>query len=253
MSVADDPRVLAARRNLSEVRLIVPVISPKGGVGKTLVSSTLSLVLAEQGLRTGLLDLDVTNPTVHLVLGIDPPGILPKEERGVIPPLIHGVRVMTPAFYSWENPLTLRGKAIASAIRELLAVTKWGSLDVLLIDMPPGLSDEILETMLLAGNPPALLVSTQSILSLRSVERAARMLRDSGTPVLGLIENMAHTRRSPFEEKYRRMGLRLLAVLPYEPGVEEAIGRPGDLLQTGIAAELRSRVAPLLTRRSEEG
>ncbi|MDK2384514.1 MAG: P-loop NTPase [Candidatus Korarchaeota archaeon] len=237
---------MAARKNLARSRLVVPVVSPKGGVGKTLVSSMLALLLRDRGLRTGLLDLDVTNPTVHVVLGIDPSETVPEEEKGIIPPVIHGIQVMTPAFYSWDNPLVLRGDAVASAIREMLAITRWGELDVLLIDMPPGLSDELLEAMLLAGSPLPLLVSTQSILSLRSTERIAAMLRDAGTAPLGLVENMAMYRRSPYEDRYRELGVRLLAVLPFEPGVEEAMGRPEVLLHTGVAEELRRHVAPLL-------
>jgi len=243
MRVREDPRVTAARRRLKEIKAIVPVVSPKGGVGKTLISSMLALILAERGLRVGLLDLDITNPTAHLVLGAGTQ-ILPREERGVVPPIIHGVKFMSPAYYSRDAPLVLRGAGIADAIRELLAITVWGALDVLLLDMPPGLSDEVLEVMLLSESPKPLLVSTQSLLSLHSIARISKMLGDSGISVLGLIENMALTPHSPFKDRYEELGLSLLAVLPFEPGVEEAVGRPGDLLGSGIASKLRELVAP---------
>ncbi|MEM3948575.1 MAG: P-loop NTPase, partial [Zestosphaera sp.] len=103
-----DPRRLVIEDRLKGVERVVPVMSPKGGVGKTVVSVLIALALVDEGLKVGVLDLDVTNPSIHLALGVDTQ-LRPSEERGVIPPDVKGVKVMTVAYYSSGNPLTLRG------------------------------------------------------------------------------------------------------------------------------------------------
>jgi len=232
MSFKDDPRLMVIGDRLRSVRNIVPIMSSKGGVGKTLVASLLALVSVENGLRTGLLDLDVTNPTTHIVLGIDPSKVKPIEEKGIIPPSIHGIRFMTIAYYSLENPVPLRGYEIDDVIREILAITQWGGLDILFIDTPPGLSDESLDVLTYFTNPRPLIVSTPSPLSIRSVERLLTLLVEQGINILGVVENMVVRVTGHIRDLCRRYGVKYLGQIPYDPGVDIAIGNIEDLRNT---------------------
>ncbi len=242
-----DPRISLIRKRLKSVKVIVPVLSPKGGVGKTLISTMLSLVLAKNNMRVGLLDLDITNPTSHIVLGVEASLEKVSEDRGVLPINVNGVLFMSPAIYSLDKPLALRGYEITDAIRELLAVTRWEKLDVLIADTPPGISDEILELLLLVRDPSVIIVSTPSILALKSVERIIEVLRKTGIQVLGTIENMSDPREILDRRRiYESIGCRLLAITPLEPGLEEKLGDPNKLLDTSIAKILGENITPVI-------
>jgi ATP-binding protein involved in chromosome partitioning len=108
-----------------------------------MVASALALSLKEKGFSVGLLDLDFTSPSTHVILGVE--GLQPEEEYGIIPPLAHGLRYMSITYYSLDKPAPLRGADVSDAIIELLAITRWGELDHLIIDMPPGLGDATLD------------------------------------------------------------------------------------------------------------
>ena len=245
--VTSDPRVSLIRKRLKSVKLVVPVLSPKGGVGKTLISTILSLVLAKSNMRTGLIDLDITNPTSHIVLGVEASLEKVSEDRGVVPVDVSGVLFMSPAIYSLDKPLALRGYEITDAIRELLAVTRWEDLDVLVADTPPGISDEILEFLLLVRNPRVIIVSTPSVLALKSVERILEVLRKTGVDMLGVIENMSDPEKVSLRRKiYESLGCRLLALTPLETNIEEKLGDPNKLLGTSIARILEEDVVKII-------
>jgi len=231
LSTLQDPRLVAVCERLKEVRAVVPFLSSKGGVGKTLVSVATALALVRRGLRVGLLDLDVTNPTVHLVLGVRPGSVAPKEEYGVVPPEVSGVRVMSTVFYTLGKPTPLRGDSISSAIRELLSITKWGPLDVLVVDTPPGMSDELLELLTYIRRFSSFLVTTPSRLSLESTTRLAELVAGR---VAGVVLNMAWE----IPEEVARLADRLsvpLYTLPYDSSVEVALGNPEKLAGTRFA------------------
>ena len=168
-----DPREAAAERRLSEVRRILAVASSKGGVGKSLLSAVLALLLSRRGYRTGLLDLDFHSPSLHLILGRR--GEV-REERGILPATVHGLRFLSVVHFSGERPLLLRKESISSSLLDLLSSTRWGELDHLVVDMPPGSGDELLELLRVAGRTEFLLVSTPSRLCRESVERMVRGL-----------------------------------------------------------------------------
>lgn len=184
-----DPRLALIGERLSGFRLILPVASPKGGVGKTTVAAAVSLLAARRGARVGLLDLDFTNPTSHLVLGVDA-AVQPEEERGVLPVRVEeNLELMGLAFYTRDSPLPLRGRGVVDALREVLAVTRWSS-EILVVDSPPGLSDALLEFLRLARNSRVLAVSSCDKLGAVSTRRLLEFLAREGVPVFGVVANM---------------------------------------------------------------
>ncbi|WP_058371164.1 P-loop NTPase [Pyrodictium occultum] len=239
-----DPRLAGARQMLSRVRAVVPVMSAKGGVGKTLVAVIAALHAARRGRRTGLLDLDVTSPSAHIALGVDPGSLQPEEKNGVVPPLVAGVRFMTVAYYTWDRPTPLRGQAVDDAIREVLAVTNWGELDLLIVDTPPGLRDEALDTLEYLPDPRVVAVATPSRLARAGVERLLALLEEQGQPRY-LLVNM-YAGGDGLEDLAEKYGARYLGRVRLDPSVEEALGDPEKLLSTGMARDVAEAVDRLL-------
>ena len=141
-----DPRISVIPKRLKKIKNIIGIASAKGGVGKTTIASTLALLLAKkEKYRVGLFDLDLHNPSCHVVLGVN--NLEFTEERGIIPPKIHDVYFASILPYVGDNPIPLRGKDISNAIIELITIINWPLLDYLIIDLPPGLGEAFLETM----------------------------------------------------------------------------------------------------------
>lgn len=251
-----DPRLAVIEERFSRVRRVIAVASSKGGVGKTLISVTLALAAAEKGLRPGLLDIDLTNPTAHIVLGVDTEAVKPEEEKGVVPPEVHGVRFMTVAFYSGENPLPLRGSEIDDAFKEILAITRWGELDVLFVDTPPGISNEILDLLSYIPRVETLVVATPSPLAIRSTARLVKMLRDANERIVGAVVNMVGGAGALLdtEELLRSLGVEILGEIPMDPEVDRALGDPHRLLATKFGravAEVLTRLSPASSNASK--
>ncbi len=230
-TLSRDPRRLVIEERLKSVRRVVPVMSPKGGVGKTVMSALTALTLAEKGLRIGILDLDVTNPSIHLALGVDS-RLKPSEERGVIPPEVWGVRVMSVAYYSEGNPLPLRGFELVDVVREVLAITVWGALDYLIVDTPPGMSDVFMEVLNNVRRVEPLVVTTPSPLSLKPVKSLLKILREVGVPVLGLVENMSDRPSEHVLSLCREYGVRYLGNVPNDPFLNASVGDVDTMRRT---------------------
>ena len=118
-----DPRIDIIGRRLEKIGKIIAVSSGKGGVGKSVVASTLALNLKEAGYSVGLFDLDFTSPATHVILGVA--GLFPEEEYGIVPPDAHGMKYMSITYYSLDKPAPLRGVDVSEAIIELFAITRW--------------------------------------------------------------------------------------------------------------------------------
>lgn len=215
-----DPRLHNALRNLSQAGRVYVVLSTKGGVGKTTVAVLLALH-ASRRLKAGLMDADLTNPSTHILLGVDPSAVKYREEKGIEPYRINGLRYVTMAAYTGEKPLPLRGREAGEALRELLAIVKWGPLDILLIDTPPGVGDEHLDLLYSLKNiVRPLVVATPSVLSVRSVARLIQLLREAGYGWIGLVENMGSgvLRSEPLLQ-----GADYLGYIPFTPGLEDCL------------------------------
>lgn len=169
---------------------IIAVGSGKGGVGKSTVSMNLAVSLAALGWRVGLLDADIYGPSVPLLSGNM--GYRPPSGEGMVPLTAHGVKVMSIGFLvEPEKAVVWRGPMATGALAQLLRDTKWGELDALLIDMPPGTGDIQLSLSQQANLTGAVLVTTPQDLALIDVRKAASMFATVNVPILGLVENMS--------------------------------------------------------------
>ncbi len=226
-----DPRPSVIAERLKGVKRVIAVTGWKGGIGKSVTASTLALLLAKQGYRTGLFDLDFAGASDHLVLGAK--GLFPKEEKGLEPPVFEGVKFMSVVFFSENKAVPLRGANVSDAIIELLAITQWGELDFLVLDMPPGINDAALDVMRFAKGAEVLAVTVPSVLAHDVLERSLALYRRLGVPVLGVVENMSDGRRPAGA----------CAAIRRDPKLEAALGRPAALLKTAFARDLRRAAA----------
>lgn len=238
-----DPRSAAVDERLSGVGRIVAVTGSKGGIGKSVISTSLALAWAEEGRRVGLFDLDFTSPSDHVILGAAER--FPAEEFGVDPFLIEGVRTMSVAFFSGEAAAPLRGDDITSTLLELLAITRWGEVDLLVLDLPPGLGDIALDVVRLMPRTEFVLLGTASRVVVGSVRRALRLLTDLDAPILGVVENLRRDGDDSVEQLAGSFGVPFLGTVPYDPGLEEALGDPDRLRRTALFTAVR-RVAHLI-------
>jgi len=223
-----DPRPSVIEERLGKVRRIIAVTGWKGGIGKSVTACTLALLLAKKGYKTGLFDLDFAGASDHLILGAA--GLFPKEEKGLEPPLLEGVKFMSVVFFSGQKAVPLRGANVSDAIIELLAITQWGELDFLVLDMPPGINDAALDVMRFARKAEVLAVTTPSVLARDVLGRSLALYRSLKVPVLGVVENMA--RGAAKDPKGATARLR------FDPGLEAALGCPPALLKTAFSRDL---------------
>jgi ATP-binding protein involved in chromosome partitioning len=242
-----DPRDAGIALRLAGVRTLLAVSSGKGGVGKSTCAVTGALLLARRGLAVGLLDLDFQGASCHALLGCRP-GV-PAEDRGLLPlEPVPGLRFATIASFIGERPAAMRGSALAEALREMLAVTRWGALDVLVVDMPPGIHDTTLELARVAPASRHLVVVTGSRIALAVAARLVRYLREADTPVVGLLENMARAVAPPdggagAPSLAAREGIPYLGSLPFDETLEAATGDPERLVATPFARSLEPVIA----------
>jgi ATP-binding protein involved in chromosome partitioning len=225
-----DPRTSIINERMREIGKIIAVSSGKGGVGKSLVASILALTLAKKRYRVGLFDLDFTSPSTHIILGIK--GVKPREEKGIVPPIVHGIEYMSIIYYSGEHPLPLRGTDVSNALTELLSITRWGKLDFLVIDMPPGIGDATLDLIRLIRNVEFLIVTTPSQVAFETVRKLVGLLKELKISVIGIIENMKMNNSNSIQRQTRKLGVKFLGEIPYEAKVEEAIGNTNKLSGT---------------------
>ncbi len=235
---AIDPRVKAIEARLEKVERIIPVVSGKGGVGKSLVSTTLALVLAEKGHRVGLLDLDFHGASDHVILGFEPKEF-PEEEYGVIPPTVHGIKFMSIVYYSEDRPTPLRGMEISDALIELLAITRWDELDYLVIDMPPGLGDQFLDVLRFLKKGEFLVVATPSKLSINVVRKLIELLKEGNHRILGIVENLKLDEERDIGELAKKYGVPYLTAIPLYRDLDAKLGNPEELLKTEFAERIR--------------
>ena len=246
------PRPPVTAQTPEGVKRVIAVASGKGGVGKSTVAVNLALAFQRAGLSVGLLDADVYGPSIPTMLGA---GEQPQFVDGKLEPLVaHGVRLMSIGFMVDEGaPMIWRGPMASSAVRQMIHDVRWGELDVLVVDLPPGTGDVQLTLIQKLSLDGAVVVSTPSELALIDARRAAEMFRKTGTPILGVVENMAWfedasgTRVAVFGEggaarEAEALGVPLLAQVPIDVKLREAgdVGRP---LADGPAARLFDEVA----------
>ncbi len=232
-----DPRTSVINERLSRISRIIAVSSGKGGVGKSMVATTFALTLAHNGCKVGLFDLDFTSPSTHIILGAQ--NAQPKEDKGLIPPTVHGLEYMSLVYFVGDKPAPLRGADVSNALIELLSITQWGKLDFLVIDMPPGIGDAVLDLVRLIKRIEFLIVTTSSLLAFETVKKQVILLCELKMPIIGVIENMKMDKAKVIAEETGRLGLKFLGEIPFDPQVEDAIGDVKKLLKTAVGKKIQ--------------
>lgn len=243
-----DPRVNVIDKRLENVKRIVAVSSGKGGVGKSLIASTLALSLVKKGFTVGLFDADFTSPSIHRILGVKKLEI--KEERGILPMQIHGLKYMSIVAFSGQKALPLRGVDVSNVLIELFSATLWGSLDYLVIDMPPGIGDATLDIIRLVKRIEFLIVCTPSLLAFETVEKLLTLLRELKVPVIGVIENMKMKQVFSIKDKVAGAGFPFLGEVPFDLDVENVLGDVEALFGTAFAKKLDEIVPRIIFSQS---
>jgi len=176
---------------LPGVQNTIAVASGKGGVGKSTVAANLAVALGQAGARVGLMDADVYGPCIPKLMGAA--GALRHTEDGkVIPPVHHGVKIMSMGFLLPKDEAVIwRGPMLHKMVQEFLGRVEWGDLDYLVIDLPPGTGDvqlSLCQTISLTG---AVIVSTPQDVALEVASKAILMFQKLKVPILGIVENMS--------------------------------------------------------------
>jgi len=217
-------------QEFNEIKHVIAVMSGKGGVGKSSIASLLAVALRKRGERVGLLDADITGPSIPKMFGLQhakgmsPMGLLPAVSST-------GIKIMSInlLLQREDEPIIWRGPFISGAIRQFWADVLWDKLDTLIVDLPPGTSDATLTAMQVLPLSGVLLVTSPQDLAGMVVRKAASMAVQLNIPIIGLIENMAYlqcpdcSRRidvfgpSHSEETARALGVPMLGCIPLDP------------------------------------
>ncbi len=231
---APAPQKPPAPKRLPSVKKTLAIASGKGGVGKTTVAVNLAYALSLQGLRVGLLDCDVYGPTVPLMLGATGEPFI--EDGKIVPLQVHGLSVMSMGLLiDKDQPVIWRGAMINKVVSQFIDDVAWGTLDVLLIDLPPGTGDAPLtlaQTLRLDG---VLIITTPQMAAAQVATRGAQLFRKLEVPILGVIENMSYLPISDAPDSPRQyifgqgggaatsetLGVKLLAELPLDGALRE--------------------------------
>ena len=178
----------------SSVKHVIGVVSGKGGVGKSFVTGILATNLARAGKRVGILDGDITGPSIPRMFGISDERSYGVEEQLIPIEDANGIKIMSAnlVLQNETDPVLWRGPVVAGAIQQFYSQCNWGDLDYLLIDMPPGTGDVALTVFQSLPVEGVVIVSSPQDLVQMVVGKAVRMAEMMHVPVLGLIENMAY-------------------------------------------------------------
>ena len=183
------------QESLGKIKHVVIVLSGKGGVGKSTVSSNLAISMAQKGLQVGLMDIDITGPNIPKMFGIEDEQILVDDNRKLVPVIVPpSMKVMSMAFLlpSKDAPVIWRGPVKMGAIRQFLEDVNWGDLDDLVIDMPPGTGDEAISIMqLIPKADGVVIVTTPQDVSLLDSRKSISFAAETGVPIIGIVENMS--------------------------------------------------------------
>ena len=176
------------------IKQVIAVMSGKGGVGKSLVAGLLAVGLKRRGFTVGVLDGDITGPSIPRMFGVrEKPGVAgpntlkPSVSRGGIP--IMSMNLLLPGE---EEAVIWRGPMVSGAIRQFFSDVAWGELDYLIVDLPPGTSDAPLRVMQALPIAGVVLVTTPQALATMVVTKAVRLVKQLGGDILGVVENMAY-------------------------------------------------------------
>jgi ATP-binding protein involved in chromosome partitioning len=227
------PQQGGGKQSVPGIKHIVAIASGKGGVGKSTIATNIALALSAAGHRVGLLDADIYGPSQPRMMGITGRPESPDGER-LEAMENHGIKVMSMGFLVPEDtPMIWRGPMVMSALQQLMRDVNWGTLDVMIVDMPPGTGDAQLtmaQDVPLAGS---VIVSTPQDIALLDARKGLNMFRKVEVPVLGIVENMSYfacphcgERTDIFShggarEEAARLGVDFLGEIPLDIAIRE--------------------------------
>lgn len=227
------------KQAMGQIKNRVVVFSGKGGVGKTTVAVNLAYALANNGARVGLLDADITGPNVPQMVGITETA---QAEAGrIIPHVVQGIKVISLALIvPAGTPVIWRGPLRSKAIDQFLGEARWGALDFLIVDLPPGTGDEVLTITQRTSPQMAIIVTTPQEVALIDARRATNLAKKMEIEKIGIVENMSGLicphcggvidlfGAGGGEWEAKKLSLLFLGKIPIDPSVrvEADAGRP---------------------------
>ena len=251
---------LFEQNDLTHIKHVIGVVSGKGGVGKSLVSGLLATELARRGAKVGILDADITGPSIPKMFGLSHERIMADGERQLMIPVTTagGIQVVsTNLVLDHEtDPVLWRGPVLMGVLKQFWEETEWGEIDYLIVDMPPGTGDIALTVYQQGPADGIVIVTSPQDLVQMVVAKAVNMARQMDIPVLGLIENMSYITcpdcgrkievfgPSKVAESAKEYDLDVLAQLPIDPALAAACdeGKIETAAPEGIVDTAVSRI-----------
>ncbi len=250
------------------IRTVIAIASGKGGVGKSTVAVNLAVSLAQAGVQVGILDADIYGPNVPIMMGVSDNHIRPDESGRLEPVIAHGVKLISIGFLvNREQPIVWRGPMLHSAIKQFINDVNWGSLDYLIVDLPPGTGDAQLSMAQLLSVTGGVIVTLPQQVSLDDARRGLEMFRQLQIPILGVVENMSYLEVPKVgkidifgsgggEKLARETDVEYLGGLPLDPAVvvggDEGIPIVVSQPKSAVAIALRSIAADIALKVSVE-
>ena len=255
-SSKDKQSFLAPQNKLSNIKHVIGIVSGKGGVGKSIITSMLAVIMQRRGYRCAVLDADITGPSIPRAFGLKPSSVT-GDENGMFPPKTKtGIEVMSLNLLVDEEakPVVWRGPVIAGTVKQFWTDVIWNDVDYMFVDMPPGTGDvplTVFQSLPLDGI--VIVTSPQELVSM-IVEKAINMADIMNVKVFGLIENMSYFKCPDCGKEYKIFGdsdidslaekhnTTVLAKIPIDPSLTYAVDRgvielfEGDFLEN--AADL---------------
>ncbi len=223
----------------SSVKKVIGIVSGKGGVGKSLVTSLLAVAMERKGKRTAILDADITGPSIPKAFGLDKEIVGMTSDGALMMPVetMNKIQVMSANLLLDDatDPVIWRGPVIAGAVKQFWSETLWKDIDLMFVDMPPGTGDVPLTVFQSLPVDGIIIVTSPQELVSMIVAKAVNMAKKMDIPIIGIVENMSYLTcpdcgkkinvfgESHIEEVAREHGLKVLAKLPIDPKVAELV------------------------------
>ena len=227
----------ALQDTLRNIKHVIIVMSGKGGVGKSTVSSNLAMSLSMKGFKTGVMDIDITGPNIPKMFAVEDRQLMVENEKLIPVSIPPSLKLMSMAFLlqSKDTPVLWRGPVKMGAIKQFIEDVNWGDLDYLVIDMPPGTGDEALSIVQLIPKADGMvIVTTPQDVALLDSRKSLVFGAEAHVPIIGIIENMSgfvcpHCgevtnifKSGGGEDTAKEMNVQFLGRIPIEPGIVDA-------------------------------